>query len=193
MSRSAKASLIVSAIVWIASGRLCPIAFRSNAVKDLQRLEQSGPLRPCAALIDGQSAVVDRDWLFDAGRVRGQVDVADQGTLLPRPGVDAAGNRSAIKGVSDQPNAARTVGAGRAGPAGGGWAWASAASSTSSVRSRSACQVSGRGRLRKSFFVGAITWVKVIVPKRSSKVRQASSAAGTAAGSIPLRECRRGP
>ena len=39
----------------------------------------------------------------------------------------------------------------------------------------------------------AITWAKVIVPNRSSSVRQASSAAGTAAASIPLAGIPPGP
>ena len=48
-----------------------------------------------------------------------------------------------------------------------------------------------RRDVSRSSLVGAITWAKVIVPKRSSRVRQASSAAGTAAGSIPLAGFRR--
>ena len=46
---------------------------------------------------------------------------------------------------------------------------------------------------RASCSVGATTWVKVIVPNRSRAVRQASSAAGTAAASIPWRGSRPRP
>ena len=63
----------------------------------------------------------------------------------------------------------------------------------SSVRAKSACQAAGLAGRRNSAWVGAITWVKVIVPKRSSRVRQASSAAGTAAASMPRAGMPSGP
>ena len=74
-----------------------------------------------------------------------------------------------------------------------GWAMASASTSVSSVRAKSACQGSRSRRAVATGLRRSDTWVKVIVPKRSSRVRQASSAAGTAAAAIPLAGMPPGP
>ena len=117
-----------------------------ESFEKLERFEQRGPLGPDAALVDGEAAVVDCEGFFDAGGVGGEVDVADQGAVFAGPGVDATGDRSAIEGVGDQADAARAVGLRGGGGAEAGPGWISAASRISSVRSRSACQGSGRWR-----------------------------------------------
>ena len=63
---------------------------------------------------------------------------------------------------------------------------ASAATSVSSVRAKSACQSSRCGGRVSHCRVGATTWAKVMVPKRSSRVRQASSSGGDGRGLDPL-------
>ena len=80
-----------------------------DIVEDLQGLEQVGALGPGAALVDGQAVIRDRDRLFDPRRVSGQVDIADQAAVGARPGIDPAGDRSAIERIGHQPQPAAAV------------------------------------------------------------------------------------
>ena len=175
MSRSAIASFIASTIVWIVVGVVGPIAFRSISFEDLQRLEQVWALRPGPALVDGAAAIVTETGSSTRVVWVGEVGVADEASVGPRPGVDAAGDRPAVKGVGHQPEPARAVDRparsgrrDRPGPR-------RRPGSPASARSRRATARGAGGRARISR-VGPITCAKVIVPNRSSSVRQASSA-----------------
>ena len=95
-------------------GAVMPHRLQVEAVEDLQGLEQRRALGPDAALVDGQSAIGDRDRFFEPGGVRGEIDVTDQRAFLFRPGVDAPGDRSAVERVGDQAEPARAVGLRRA-------------------------------------------------------------------------------
>ncbi len=79
-------------------------------LENLECLKQAGALRPRAAFVDGMAAIGDGDRLLDPGGMRGQVVVADQAAVGPRPGVDPAGDRPAVEGVGDQPQPARAIG-----------------------------------------------------------------------------------
>ena len=149
------ASFIVSTIVWTASGRLCPIAFRSMSSRICSASSRVGALRPGPALVDGQAAIADRDRLFDPRRVGGQVDVADQ-ALRWLGTRRRCGGRSGRGKTRRRPVGARARGRRPARPSRRDGPSDSAATSVSSVRAKSACQASRSRRAAQQCRVGAI-------------------------------------
>ena len=187
------ASLSVSTIVWIVSGRLCPIAFEVDPVEDLQGLEQVGPLGPRPALGNGQTAIRDRRPALRSASCGwpGRRSGSARRWLETRRRCDARSGRDRTRRRHHRKPRDRSRAGDRL-----------SRRSLPAPRRRREFRSSARGRRARprdatvgasNCRVGATTSANVMVPNRSSRVRQASSAAGTAAASIPLAGIPPGP
>ena len=83
--------------------------FEVVTFQDAQHLQETWPLGPKIAFVNGIAPIIDRQRLLNASDVGGQVAVTDQAAVCPHPGIQFLSQRTAIEIISDQPQAALAV------------------------------------------------------------------------------------